>query len=181
MFIHLISKGKEGKDIIKLDNKILVKKVKTGDLESLMHWVMERKDKFYKIAWSYVYNHQDIEDIFQNTMIKVHEKINTLKDIELFETWFISILINECRQCLKSRKKELLHEDMGIYYYHVDEYNFFQEINSIDEIFRESVVLKYVVGYSQEEISQILDIPIGTVKSRIYRGLRELRSLLKEV
>ncbi len=168
-------------DIIKLDNKILVKKVKSGDLESLMHWVMEGKDKFYKIAWSYVYNHQDIEDIFQNTIIKVHEKINTLKDIELFETWFISILINECRQCLRNRRKQFLQEDIEIHDYHMDEYNFFKEINFIDEVFREVIILKYIVGCSQKEISNVLDIPIGTVKSRIYRGLRELKSLLKEV
>lgn len=179
--MYLISKGKEGIDIIQLENKRLAKNIKSGDLESLMYWILERKDKFYKITWSYVYNHQDIEDILQNAMIKAYEKINTLKDIKLFETWFISILINECRQTLRNREKELLQEDIEIYDYHIDEYNFFQEINSIDEIFREAVVLKYIVGYSQEEISTILDIPIGTVKSRIYRGLKELRSLLKEV
>ena len=42
-------------------------------------------------------------------------------------------------------------------------------------------MLKYISGYTQEEISNILDIPIGTVKSRLYRGLRELRKLIKEV
>ncbi len=146
-----------------------------------MYWILERKDKFYKIAWSYVYNHEDIEDILQNTMIKAYEKVNTLKNIRFFETWFISILINECRQILRNREKELLQKDIEIYDYHIDEYNFFQEIYSIDEIFREAVVLKYIVGYSQEEISKILDIPIGTVKSRIYRGLKELRILLEEV
>ena len=61
-----------------------------------------------------------------------------------------------------------------------DQYNFFEEINGIDEIYKEVVILKYVSGYSQEEIGKILDIPIGTVKSRIYRGLRDLRKLLKE-
>ena len=58
--------------------------------------------------------------------------------------------------------------------------NFFEEINEIDEIYKEVVVLKYVSGYSQEEIAKILDIPIGTVKSRIYRGLRDLGRLLME-
>lgn len=146
-----------------------------------MEWIMKRKDKFYKIAWSYVYNHEDIEDIFQNSMIKAYENISKLKDTNFFETWFISILLNECRQCLRNRKKEVLQENIEILGFHTDGYNFFQEIDSIDEIFKEAIILKYISGYSQDEISKILDIPIGTVKSRIYRGLKELRSLMKEV
>lgn len=166
-------------NIINLANKELVEKIKSGDLGSLMDWIMERKDKFYKIAWSYLYNHQDIEDVFQNTMIRVYLNIRTLKDIYLFETWFITILINECKQSLRHRKKEILKGDIGDHDYYIDEYNLFQEIHSIDEIFREVIILKYIAGYRQEEISKILNIPIGTVKSRAYRGLRELRNLLK--
>lgn len=145
-----------------------------------MTWVMERQDKFYKIAWSYVYNHQDIEDILQNTMIKVYENIKSLRDTNLFETWFTTILINECRQCLRKRKREVLQEDIEIHGHYNDEYNFFQEIHSVDEIFREVIILKYIIGYSQEEISNILDIPMGTVKSRIYRGVQALRNLVEE-
>ena len=65
--------------------------------------------------------------------------------------------------------------------YYIEEYDFFQELNSIDDIYKEVIVLKYISGYTQEEIADILDIPIGTVKSRIYRGLKELRKLIKEV
>lgn len=179
--MYLISKRKGAREIIQLENRKLVKKIKKGNLEVLMEWIMERKDKFYKIAWSYVYNHEDIEDIFQNSMIKAYKNISKLKETNYFETWFISILLNECRQCLRNRKREVLQEDIEIVGFHTDDYNFFQEIDSIDEIFKEAIILKYISGYSQDEISKILDIPIGTVKSRIYRGLKELRNLMKEV
>lgn len=145
-----------------------------------MDWIMERKDKFYKIAWSYLYIHEDVEDVIQNSMIKAYENINTLKEIKFFETWFITILMNECRHSLRSRKRELLREEVIYEDFHVDNYNFFVEINLMDEIFKEVIVLKYISGYTQEEISRILDIPIGTVKSRIYRGIKELRKLLKK-
>lgn len=167
--------------ITELDNKRLVKQIKNGDLESLNYWIQVKKDKLYKISWSYLYNHDDIEDVFQNTLIKAYENIKSLRKWNQFETWFISILINECRQYLRKQKRVVLQESVEIYGYHKDEYNFFQEIDSIDEIYKEVIILKYVSGYSQEEISLILDIPLGTVKSRIYRGLRDLRKLLKEV
>lgn len=167
--------------IIKLDEKLIVKSIKKGNLESLVSWINDRHDKLYKIAWSYVYNHQDIEDIFQNTILKVYENIESLKETKYFETWVISILINECRQNLRNTKREVLHENIELEDFYNDNYDFFQEINSIDEIYKEVIILKYISGYSQEEISKILNIPLGTVKSRIYRGLRDLRILLKEV
>lgn len=168
-------------DVIQLGNKRMIKKIKKGELGALVDWTDNRKDKLYKIAWSYLYNHNDIEDVFQDTLIKVYENIHTLKNSNYFETWYISILLNESRQRLRNRKKEVLHEDIELSGHHIDNYNFFQEINSVDEIFKEVIILKYVSGYSQEEISRILDIPLGTVKSRIYRGIRELRNLLEEV
>src|SRR5690606_34297423 len=134
-----------------------------------------------KISWSYLYNHADIEDVLQDTLIKAYENIHTLKNPDYFETWYISVLINECKKKLRNKKKEVLKENIEQDEYSVDQYSFFQELNSIDEIYKEVIVLKYISGYTQEEIANILGIPIGTVKSRIYRGLKELRKLIEEV
>ncbi len=113
-------------------------------------------------------------------MISAYENIKSLRKKDAFETWFISILLNECRKSLRDGKRVIPQEDIEIHGHYNDQYNFFEEINSIDEIYKEVVILKYISGYSQEEIAKILDIPIGTVKSRIYRGLGNLRKLLKE-
>jgi len=166
---------------VNLENKRLVNDIKKGQLQDLVQWIHKNKDKLYKISWSYLYNHADIEDVFQDTLIKVYENIDTLKNPNYFETWHISILINECRKRLRHRKKEVLQESIDFDEHYIDEYNFFQDLNSLDEIYKVVIVLKYISGYSQEEIANILDIPIGTVKSRIYRGIRELKKLVKEV
>ncbi len=157
-----------------------MKRIAKGDLEAINTWITSKKDKLYKISWSYLYNHSDIEDVLQNTMISAYENIKSLRKIDLFETWFISILLNECRKSLRDKKRLMPQEDIEIHGHYRDQYHFFEEINAIDQIYKEVVILKYVSGYSQEEIAKILDIPIGTVKSRIYRGLRDLRKLLKE-
>jgi len=166
---------------VSLENKNLVNEIKMGQLQFLVQWIEDNKDKLYKISWSYLYNHADIEDVFQDTLIKVYQNIHTLKNPNYFETWYISILINECRKRLRNKKKEVLREDIEQDIYSIDSYSFFQELNSIDDIYKEVIVLKYISGYTQEEISNILGIPIGTVKSRIYRGLKELRKAVKEV
>ncbi|MBU5439248.1 hypothetical protein KQI42_14590 [Tissierella sp. MSJ-40] len=72
-------------EIIQLDNRRIVKKIKKGELDCLLSWMMARKDKLYKIGWSYLYNHEDIEDIFQNTLLKAYENINSLKKPDYFE------------------------------------------------------------------------------------------------
>lgn len=166
---------------VSLESKNLVNEIKMGQLQFLVQWVEDNKDKLYKISWSYLYNHADIEDVLQDTLIKAYENIHTLKNANYFETWYISILINECRQRLRSKKKEVLKENIEQDEFSIDSYGFFQELNSIDDIYKEVIVLKYISGYTQEEISNILGIPIGTVKSRIYRGLKELRKAVKEV
>ncbi len=166
---------------VSLESKNLVNEIKMGQLQFLVQWVEDNKDKLYKISWSYLYNHADIEDVLQDTLIKAYENIHTLKNANYFETWYISILINECRQRLRSKKKEVLKENIEQDEFSIDSYGFFQELNSIEDIYKEVIVLKYISGYTQEEISNILGIPIGTVKSRIYRGLKELRKVVKEV
>lgn len=158
----------------------MIKQIAKGDFEALHSWIISKKDKLYKICWSYLYNHSDIEDVLQNTMISTYENIKSIRKIDAFESWFISILLNECRKMLRERKRVIPQENIEIHEKYNDQYNFFEEINGIDEIYKEVVILKYVSGYSQEEIAKILDIPIGTVKSRIHRGLRDLRKLLKE-
>lgn len=118
--------------------------------------------------------------MLQETILKAYGKIHTLKKEEYFETWFTSILLNECRQKLRKRKREVLSDHVEIVGEHRDNYNFYEELNLIDGDFKEAIFLKYISGYTQEEIGEILDIPIGTVKSRIYRGLKAIRKEMKE-
>jgi len=95
-----------------------------------------------------------------------------LKNPDYFETWYISVLINECKKKLRNKKKEVLKENIEQDEYSVDQYSFFQELNSIDEIYKEVIVLKYISGYTQEEIANILGIPIGTVNREFIGDLK---------
>lgn len=160
---------------------LLWKRIKKHDMDAVVDWFGTRKDKYYRIGWSYLYNSYDIEDVFHGTIIKVYDNIHKLREDRYFETWVTSIFINECRRVLRERKRSVDLESVQEAATNEDIYivELKEHLINIEEIYREPVILKYISGYSQEEIAKILDIPVGTVKSRIYRGLLLLRKNMR--
>lgn len=183
MFYNLISKAIKGESKISyLENIYLVSKIKNGNMEVLIKWIDKNEDKLYKIAYSYLYHHSDVEDAFQNTFIKVYENISGVKKPKYFETWFISILLNECRKILRFKKNEMNLEYIEEISYEDKNYDPELEVAllNLEDKYKDVIILKYISGYSEKEISEILDIKLGTVKSRTSRGLDSLRKYLGE-
>jgi|OM-RGC.v1.020332965 RNA polymerase sigma-70 factor, ECF subfamily len=161
-----------------IKDSIMLKKIKEKDIDAVLSWFEARKSKFYKIGWAYLKNHHDVEDVFHNTILKVHDHIDTLKQDRYFETWVTSIFINECRDIYrrnKRRQQENAIEGSEAGQHPSDRLDLLDALDQVDEKFREPILLKYIQGFSQEEIAGILGLPLGTVKSRIYRGLLILR------
>ncbi|MGD6844435.1 RNA polymerase sigma factor [Bacillus infantis] len=161
-----------------IKDSIMLKKIKEKDIDAVLSWFEARKSKFYKIGWAYLKNHHDVEDVFHNTILKVHDHIDKLKQDRYFETWVTSIFINECRDLFrrnKRRQQEAAIKENEAGQHPSDRLEVLDALEQVDEKFREPILLKYIQGFSQEEIAGILGLPLGTVKSRIYRGLLILR------
>lgn len=185
-FIPLIIKEAKRKgDMVFLNTSIsdlmLLKKIKKQDLNAVLDWFETRQSKFYKIGWAHLKNHHDIEDVFHNTVIIVYEKIGQLKEDKYFETWVTTIFINECRSVYRKKKREsennppeLVNDQQAGTTLEV-----LEVLDQLEEIHKEVVILKYIQGFSQKEIAQMLELPLGTVKSRLYRGLRTLRKIIE--
>ena len=172
---------KENKVVDKTSNGYIINQIKNQDITPFIGWMKERNHKYYKIGWTYLYNHHDIEDVLQTTIIKVYNKVDQLKEEQYFETWVTSILINECKSLLRKRGREKVIdyiEAVETPYEDTPLIEFKEVIDQLEDFHREVIILKYITGYSQEEIASILDIPVGTVKSRIYRGLKHLRECI---
>lgn len=164
--------------------KDIVEGIKKGEISLLFDWMDINKTKLYKIAWAYLRNYSDVEDAFHNTIVKVIENIKKLNNNETFEAWFISILLNESRIILRHRKRVVPSEEVeatDCFSYidsQVTKFDLIRGLKSIEEEYKEVIILKYYSGYSQKEIAEILNMPIGTVKTKIYRGLKALRNIL---
>lgn len=89
-----------------------VKLAKLGDKEAFSRLMLKHNDAMYRIASSMLHNKQDIEDAYQNTIIKCYKSITYLRAEEYFKTWLIRILINECNNILKVHKRVIPMEEI---------------------------------------------------------------------
>ena len=158
-------------------------KARNGDNEAFLELINENKLNIYRVARGILSNEHDIEDAIQNTVIKAYEKINTLKKNEFFRTWLIRILINECNEIIRKNKRMLSINESN----HEEKYNDCYEnidltnaINSLSEELRITTVLFYFEDMSIKDIALVLNIPNGTVRSRLSRARKKLREIIGE-
>ncbi|MFV0560153.1 MAG: RNA polymerase sigma factor [Enterococcus sp.] len=161
-----------------LNYLFLVKKAQAGDNDSFIKLVKKYELVLYKLSFRYLQNEHDVEDALQETILIAFKEIKNLKKAQYFNTWITKILINQCRKILTNRKftyLDKLEEMPQLELKDTFSYTFNEILPKIDMIYREPIILHYYVGFSYEEISKLLDLPLGTVKSRISRGKNILK------
>lgn len=162
-----------------------VKKAKEGNVDEISKILLENMNSMYRVAFGILRTEEEIADAISNTIVKVFEKISTLRNEEFFKTWLTRILINECYKIYKQNKKIIYLENCNqnnLSYN--DTYTDFETrnlIKKLDKDLSEIVILYYFEDFSVKEISKILKIPEGTVKSRLSRARKELeKELIKD-
>lgn len=154
--------------------------------KSFTELLEENKLKFYKTAKIILKNDDDIYDALQNALLSMYQNYDTLRDKSLFSTWGTRIVINKCYDFLRKQKNNVVALDEAVDNnveissfdeYDVDKYGIKQTMNEyLSEEQKLVIILFYYDNYSLKEISNILDIPEGTVKSRLSKA----RDILKE-
>ena len=152
----------------------------------LIEFIEENQDKLYRIAFSYVKNEDLALDIVQESIEKALRNIKTLKHVEYVKTWFYRILINESLGYIRRNKNTTLCqvEDLkdniewndNITIEGIDLYN---NIGKLKEKLRTVIILRFFEDLKIEEIARITKTSPNTVKSRLYKGLEELKKLIK--
>jgi len=156
---------------------------KQGDKEAFLSLIDENKLNIYRVAKGMLREEKDIEDAIQNTIIKAYSNIKTLKQNEYFRTWLIKVLINECNMILRRNKKTVAIDSVMENEPDVDNFkdlDLTASVNSLSEDLRVVIVLFYFEDMSQKDIANLLDIPEGTVKSRLTRARKKLYEILGE-
>lgn len=163
-------------------NDIMVIEAITGNEEMLFELILEIKDSLYKIAYSYLKNEEDALEAIQETSYRAFLNIKKLKKPEFFKTWITRILINYCCDELKRKKKIYpldRSKDVGCYIEDNSESIVLKNyIHTLGDIYKEVIILKYFEEYTIKEISYLLKIPEGTIKTRLSRGLSKLERKL---
>jgi RNA polymerase sigma-70 factor (ECF subfamily) len=171
-----------------------------GDENAYIELVNRYKDKLINFIFNYLGDLESSEDVVQETMIKLYQKKHYYKEIAKFSTWLYTIAKNLANTELRKRKQRkttLLSQfskDDKTYDLPSNEPEPGQEIQTdiVNKIIRDAVdqlsekfkiviVLRDIQGLSYEDISEIINVPIGTVKSRINRARLQLQVELKHL
>ena len=116
----------------------------------------------YKVAKAYLKNEEDVADVMQETTLSAWEHLGELKKAAYFKTWLTRILINNCNNVLRERKRCIATKDFSMQ----------------GEKYKHIFLLYYGQGFRTREIAEILDLSENTVKSRLRRGRESLKSQL---
>ena len=183
-----------------MDETILIQKSQRGDMDAFEQLLLRYEKKVYTIAYKYMGNAEDASDLAQEAMIKVYQSIGTFRGEYSFGTWIGRITANKCLDELRKRKKlqttsldeELELEEGSVQKEIVSErdtpeqhtirqetvHYVQQKLQQMKEEYRMVLVLRELEGHSYEDIADMLNCSLGTVKSRISRARNYLKELV---
>jgi RNA polymerase sigma-70 factor (ECF subfamily) len=183
-------------DKFKYSDEKLILRFQEGDINAYNELVKRYKDRLLNFVLRYFNNVEQAEDVVQDTLIKLYTHASYYKNVAKFSTWIFTIAKNNALTELRKNKRKktdsLWTDDGQVIDINskeesldskvqneiaIDQLNKF--LDQIPENFRMAVVLRDFQELSYEEISKILEIPIGTIKSRINRGRIQLAEKMK--
>ncbi len=180
-----------------MNDEKIIEQVKNGDSSAFADLVLQYQDKVYTLCRYMLENPQDAEDATQDTFLKAYRNIKDYIPSASFYTWLYRIAVNTC---LDHKRKLTFH---SLFFPGADKENHIDSLpslshspetayatkqslqalqlalNRISKKLRIVIILKEIEGLSYEEIAAVLDVSIGTVKSRISRAREELNKIVK--
>lgn len=168
------------------DNQLT--KIQNGDREAFRSLYDEYIHYAIRTAKAITRNEELAKDAVQEAFIRVYRNISTYNPTLSFAAWFYRILVNECNRLLNKEKKlvptdislvenntQLLeHSAEGVL-------DLYEIIQLMEDLYRIPLLLKYIKGFSEKEIAEILDLNQNTVKSRLFNGRNLLKKQLNRI
>lgn len=148
--------------------------------EDLAQRIVALQDTMYRVSYSLLPNRYDQEDAVQEAVRVILQKVHTLREETYFKTWALRILINECHNVGRRKRREVPSEAILQDLPPDADHGVMEALMSLDAKLRLPIVLNVVEGYTIREIAQMLGVPESTVKSRMAKGRKLARDILTE-
>ncbi len=179
----------------------LIDLILKGDMSSYEVLIKEYEAKIYNLCIRYLHDKEAAYDVAQEVCLKIWTKLNTFKRESKLSTWIYRVTINECLDYIKKNNKtqpfsmddkedeseERLRDKTEIWNdlsANVELKEMQQVINmAIDELkdeYKSLIILRDIEGRSYEEIAEIENVPLGTIKSRLSRARNKLKKILEQ-
>jgi RNA polymerase sigma-70 factor, ECF subfamily len=178
----------------------LVKRVQSGDNSAFDVLVQKYQHRIGAVIGRFVHDYAESQDIAQETFIRAYRAINSFRGDAQFYTWLYRIAVNTAKNHLVSMKRRPPTSDIeaedaehfeGAHRMHdsdTPEHELLREeiartvsevVSELPEELRQAITLREMEGLSYEEISETMDCPIGTVRSRIFRAREAIDARLR--
>ena len=191
-----------GPSIAPTDEQVLVRRAKEGDLPAYDELIQRYQERIYATVYHMTANHEDANDLGQETFIKAYKALKSFKGDSSFYTWIYRIAVNKTINFLKQRRNRtyMSLNDVDFNLEHDPEMvalvshntphraaklsELHEKLNvallKLSEVHRMVVVLHDVQGMPHEEIGKIMDCNVGTVRSRLFYARQQLQALLSD-
>lgn len=143
--------------------------------------IREYAPNMYRLALAMLHNRQDAEDAVSEAVLRAYEKMHTLREAERFRPWIMQITANEARKIYGKNKRVSPVEDMEAYMpaFRDEHHELWDAVMQLEPVYREVIMLYFYERFTLKEISGIIHVPEGTVKSRLSRAKDRLRKMME--
>lgn len=178
----------------------MIQRFLEGDEQAFTELVRHWEARVFNLAWRYLGNREDAQDVVQETFLSVFKSAKNLRDPGSFRTWLYRITLNHCRSHRRRRSPDLSLDDplqckedgegeltlsMTAGRDSLDSLEIRDLIRKalmgLSEEHRTAIILKEYMGLNLEEVARVMDCPLSTAKSRLYHGLRGVQRNLVRI
>lgn len=182
----------------------LVERIKAGDIDAFEELFNRYQKRIYNLIYRMVDNEQDANDLTQEVFIRVYNSINTIRTDASFAAWIRTVAINITRDFFRKKKRTVktdsydaaINMDNGDIERQIEDispnpHNILESketskivekaISSLSQQHKEVIILHHIDGQDVENIAAALNLPVGTVKSRLARARDNLKRKLSSI
>ena len=181
-------------------DKEIIERVKGGEKEAYALLVLKYQQRVINLISRFVKNHSDALDVSQETFIKAYRALPNFRGESAFYTWLYRIAVNTAKNHLTVQSRKITKSDYDVAEIEQIEGNMslteqttpesllakdelqetiLKTIENLPEDLKSAIMLREIEGLSYEEIAQVMECPVGTVRSRIFRAREMIDSKIK--
>ena len=177
----------------RIKERELIDRIKGGDSNAYYELVSQYRERLYRKACSIVGDMDEAEDLLQEALVSAYLAIGSFRGESGIYTWLYRIVVNRCRDFLRSGKKAILMDPLDPFsmvikdfrpgveknHEHSEEASYLiEKINSLEGKYKKILLLRYYDELSYQEIGEVMHMNIGTVKSRLFKARELLKRLI---
>lgn len=166
-----------------MDEKSLVKSAKAGDKDAFCDLYALYKDRLYRYAYYKLGNAEDAQDAVQDCIVSAYVQMKNIRNASAFSSWIFSILHATCTKYvklqIKQRENKSLESTNLIFNFNQESHELLSVLEQLNQDEQDIILLSIVAGFTSKEISKVMEITPGSVRSKLSRSLAKMRNILE--